>query len=49
MDVTTLMRQAARLNSDRPAVITTEPLPESVGKQLRQPHWAGHERRVSGA
>jgi acyl-CoA synthetase (AMP-forming)/AMP-acid ligase II len=34
--------------------ITTEPLPKSpVGKllrkQLREPHWAGHHRRVSGA
>lgn len=34
--------------------ITTEPLPKSVvgkllRKQLREPHWAGHERRVSGA
>lgn len=34
--------------------ITTEPLPKSVvgkllRKQLREPYWAGHERRVSGA
>jgi acyl-CoA synthetase (AMP-forming)/AMP-acid ligase II len=34
--------------------LTTEPLPKSVvgkllRKQLREPHWAGHERRVSGA
>jgi acyl-CoA synthetase (AMP-forming)/AMP-acid ligase II len=34
--------------------ITTEPLPKSVvgkllRKQLREPHWKGHDRRVSGA
>jgi acyl-CoA synthetase (AMP-forming)/AMP-acid ligase II len=33
--------------------LTTEPLPKSVvgkllRKQLREPHWAGHERRVGG-
>jgi hypothetical protein len=33
---------------------TTEPLPKSVvnkvlHKQLREPHWAGHDRRVGGA
>jgi acyl-CoA synthetase (AMP-forming)/AMP-acid ligase II len=33
---------------------TTDPLPKSVvgkllRKQLREPHWAGHDRRVSGA
>jgi acyl-CoA synthetase (AMP-forming)/AMP-acid ligase II len=34
--------------------ITTEPLPKSVvgkilRKSLREPHWAGHDRRVAGA
>jgi acyl-CoA synthetase (AMP-forming)/AMP-acid ligase II len=34
--------------------LTTEPLPKSVvgkllRKQLREPYWAGHDRRVSGA
>ena len=34
--------------------LTTEPLPKSVvgkllRKQLREPHWVGHDRRVSGA
>ena len=34
--------------------LTTDPLPKSVvgkllRKQLREPHWAGHDRRVSGA
>ena len=34
--------------------LTTEPLPKSVvgkllRKQLREPHWIGHDRRVSGA
>ena len=40
----------------KPTVVefTTEPLPKSVvgkmlRKQLREPHWAGQERRVSGA
>ena len=34
--------------------LTTEPLPKSVvgkllRKQLREPHWVEHDRRVSGA
>jgi acyl-CoA synthetase (AMP-forming)/AMP-acid ligase II len=34
--------------------LTTEPLPKSIvgkllRKQLREPHWVGHDRRVSGA
>ena len=47
---------AARLGSYKKPVaieLTTEPLPKSpVGKlarkQLREPHWYGHDRRVSG-
>jgi acyl-CoA synthetase (AMP-forming)/AMP-acid ligase II len=48
---------AERLGSyKKPTVVefTTDALPKSVvgkllRKQLREPHWAGHERRVAGA